>query len=109
MAGSGFRRDRLTYQIPVMTADAAGQQAISWLDVVSLACVITPGQREVIDDGGVAVRTDYRLETSWHPAVSAGGRFRSADGREFNVSSVIDPDGSRRRRLIVTASEIAHA
>jgi len=98
----------MTYQTPVATTDSAGQQAIAWLDVVSLACVVTPGQREVMDDGGVAVRTDYRLESSWHPAVVAGGAFRTADGRQFFVSSVIDPDQGRRRRLIVTASEVAH-
>jgi head-tail adaptor len=108
MAGAGYRRERMKYQTPTMTVDAAGQQTVTWSDVVTVAAVVTPAQREVVDDGGVAVRTDLTIECSWHPSIEAKGRLVDVfSGRSFYVSSVVDPDGNRRRRLRVVASEIA--
>jgi head-tail adaptor len=108
MAGAGYRRERMKYQSMTPTVDAAGQQTLTWTDVATVAAVVTPSQREVIDDGGVAVRTDVVLETSWHPSIQAKGRLVDiATNRVYYVSSVIDPDGARRRRLRVVASEVA--
>jgi head-tail adaptor len=108
MAGAGYRRERMKYQTMTPTVDAAGQQSIAWADVVTLAAVVTPSQREVIDDGGVAVRTDVILESSWHPSVAAKGRLVGVpSGRIFYISSVTEPDGGRNRRLRIVASEVA--
>lgn len=108
MAGAGYRREAMTYQTPTMTIDAAGQQSVAWANVVTVAAVVTPSQREVLDDGGVAVRTDLVIESAWHPSIEAKGRLVDlASGKAYYVSSVVEPDGGRRRRLRILASEIA--
>ena len=108
MAGAGYRRERMKYQSMTPTVDAAGQQTLTWTDVVTLAAVVTPSQREVIDDGGVAVRTDVVLEASWHPSIVAKGRLvEIPSGKVFYISSVTEPDGGRNRRLRIVASEVA--
>ena len=108
MAGAGYRRERMKYQQQTPTVDAVGQQSLTWADVVTVAAVVTPTQREVIDDGGVAVRTDLVIESSWHPSIQAKGRLVDAvTSKVYYISSVVDPDGARRRRLRITASEVA--
>jgi len=108
MAGAGYRRERMKFQTMTPTVDAAGQQAVTWSDVVTVAAVVTPGQREVMDDGGVAIRTDVVLEASWHPQIQAKGRLVEVpSGRVFYISSVTEPDGGRNRRLRIVASEVA--
>lgn len=106
MAGAGYRRERMNYQTMTPTVDAAGQQSIAWSDVVTLAAVVTPSQREAIGDGGVTVRTDLVLEASWHPQIQAKGRLVEVpSGRIFYISSVTEPDGGRNRRLRIVASQ----
>lgn len=67
--------------------------------------MIKPAQREVLGDMGVTVRTDLEIETAYHPYLTARCRLLLA-GREFNVSSVVDPDAGRRKRLRVVATEV---
>lgn len=107
MAGAGYRRDSFTYQAPTVTANTAGQQSTTWTTVVTVAGVVTPTQREVMDDMGVAVRTDVVIEASYHPSINAGGRLVDAsDSRVYQITGVIDPDAGRKRRLRITATEI---
>lgn len=110
MAGTGYQRNRYRYQSPSVTTDAAGQAAISWADVVTIAGMVTPNQREVLDDLGVAVRTDVVIETAYHPSVSAKGRLVDvATDAVYNILGVVDPDGGRKRRLRITAAAIDEA
>lgn len=108
MAGAGYRRERMKYQQQTPTVDAVGQQSLTWADVVTVAAVVTPAQREVIDDGGVAVRTDLVIESSWHPSIVAKGRLVDiTTSKIYYISGVTEPDGGRNRRLRITASEVA--
>jgi head-tail adaptor len=105
MAGCGFWRDIFTVQAPTAAADAVGQATITWSTVGYVRGMIKPSQREVIDDMGVAVRTDLEIETAYYPSLTARCRLLLS-GREFNVSSVVDPDAGRRKRLRVVATEV---
>jgi head-tail adaptor len=110
VAGAGYRRDQFDYQAPTVTANTAGQQSTSWTTVATIAGVLTPTQREVMDDMGVGIRTDVVIEASWHPSVNAGGRLVDAtDGRIYQITGAIDPDGGRRRRLRITATHVDSA
>lgn len=105
MAGCGFWRDIFTVQAPNASADAVGQATITWYSVGAVRGIVRETQREVTDDMGVAVRTDLEIETAYHPSLTARCRLLLGS-REFNVSSVVDPDGGRRKRLRVIATEI---
>lgn len=106
MAGAGYRRERMKYQQMTATTDAVGQQTVTWTDVVTVAAVVTPAQREVIGDGGVNVRTDLVIESSWHPSIVAKGRLVDVvTNKPYYISSVTEPDGGRNRRLRIVASE----
>lgn len=108
MAGSGYWRYRYSYQVPVRTVDSTGQASLAWSELAVVSGSVTPSQREVIDDLGVAVRTDLTLETAFHPSISARGRLvELSTGSAYNISGVVDPDGGKRKRLRITASEVA--
>lgn len=107
MAGSGYWRNRYKYQSPVVTIDGAGQASTAWLDVVTVAGMVTPQQREVLDDLGVAIRTDVVIETGFTADIAAVGRLVDiATNAVYNVIGVVDPDGGKRRRLRITATAI---
>ena len=108
MAGSGYWRTRYVLQVPTTTVDAAGQGSVAWINAVhGLAGVVTPTQREVLNDLGVAIRTDVVIEMAWHPAVTAHGRLVEAStGTVYNIIGVVDPDGGKRRRLRITATNV---
>lgn len=108
MAGCGYWRERYTYQVPTTTVDGAGQGSTVYANsVVGLAGVVTPSQREVMDDMGVSIRTDVVIETAWDPNVSAVGRLVDvSSGTIYNIMSVVDPDGGKRRRLRITAANM---
>lgn len=108
MAGSGYWRFRYSYQEPVRTVDSTGQASLAWKEIGSVAGSVTPTQREVLDDLGVAIRTDVVLETAFHPSIRATGRLvDEATGQVWNITGVVDPDGGKRKRLRVNASEVA--
>jgi head-tail adaptor len=110
MAGAGYRRDAFQFQTPTVTANTVGQQSTAWTNVVIIAGVKTPTQREVMDDMGVAIRTDVVIESSWHPQITAGGRLiDQEDNRTYNITGVVDPDGGRKRRLRITATLVDSA
>ena len=107
MAGAGYRREAFEYQNPTVTANTVGQHFTTWTAFVFISGVKTPTQREVMDDMGVAIRTDVVIEASWHPAITAGGRLLDlTDNRLYNISGVVDPDSGRKRRLRITATEV---
>jgi head-tail adaptor len=97
----------MIYQTPTRSTDVAGQQTVTWSDVTTLACAITPSQREVLDDLGVSVRTDISVESSYHASVVAKGRLKHTVSLSiYNIMSVTDPDAGRKRRLRILAAEI---
>lgn len=107
MAGAGYWRMRFKYQAPTVTVSSSGQATTTWTDVVTVAGMITPNQREVVDDLGVAVRTDLVIETGFHQSIKAVGRLVDvATAAVYNVIGVIDPDGGKRKRLRITATAI---
>lgn len=107
MAGSGFQRSRFNYQAASATADNLGQASSTWSTVATVAGNVTPNQREVLDDMGVAIRTDVVIETAYHPSITARGRLVDVvTGAVFNIMGVVDPDGGRRKRLRITAAAV---
>ncbi|CAB4189574.1 Bacteriophage SPP1, head-tail adaptor [uncultured Caudovirales phage] len=105
MAGCGFWREVFTVQTSTQTVDALGQADLSWLTVGTVRGMIKPTQREVVDDLGVSIRTDLDIETAWSPIIDARSRL-ILDGTTYNVSSVVDPDSGRKKRLRVIATEV---
>ena len=105
MAGCGFWREVFTVQTSTQTVDAVGQADLSWLTVGTIRGMIKPTQREVVDDLGVSIRTDLDIETAWSPIINARCRLL-LDGIAYNVSSVVDPDSGRKKRLRVIATEV---
>lgn len=107
MAGSGFWRNRYKYQESTVATDGAGQATMTWADVVTIAGNVTATQREVLDDMGVAVRTDVTFETPFHPGIKAQGRLVDvANNAVYNILGVVDPEGGKRRRLRITGAAI---
>jgi head-tail adaptor len=107
MAGAGYWRMRFKYQMPTVTVSSSGQATTTWSDVVTVAGMITPNQREVLDDLGVAIRTDLVIETGFCSDIKAVGRLIDiATTAVYNVIGVIDPDGGKRKRLRITATAI---
>jgi hypothetical protein len=107
MAGCGYWRYRYSYQEPTRTVDSAGQASLAWTELVVVSGSVTPNQREVIDDLGVAIRTDVTLETAFHPLIKATGRLvELSEGATYNISGVVDPDGGKCKRLRINASEV---
>jgi head-tail adaptor len=105
MAGCGFWRDVFTVQQSTQTVDALGQADLAWLTVGTVRGIIKYAQREVVDDLGVSVRTDIEIETAYSPLVAARSRLLLGV-TPYNISSVIDPDNGRRKRLRVLAIEV---
>jgi head-tail adaptor len=105
MAGCGFWREVFTVQTSTQTVDDLGQADLAWLTVGTVRGIIKPTQREVVDDLGVSIRTDLDIETAWSPILDARSRL-ILNGTAYNVSSVVDPDGGRRKRLRVIATEV---
>lgn len=107
MAGSGYQRIRYKYQAGSATADSLGQSSTAWNTVAIVAGNLTANQREVVDDMGVAIRTDVVIETAYHPSITARGRLVDVvTGAVFNIMGVVDPDGGRRKRLRITAAAV---
>ena len=107
MAGAGYRRDSFNYQAPTVSVSSVGQATTTWSTVTTIAGVVTPQQREVLDDLGVAIRTDVVIEASWHPSVNAGGRLVDlTTSKVYNITGVVDPDANRKKRLRITATAI---
>jgi len=106
---SGMLRLWLTVQNPVRTVDSLGQASVAWVTIGGVwAHAEQARTAEVIDDGGVSTRSDYRFLCSWHPDLSTNSRFLWQDGdteRTFNIRNCYDRD-QRRRRLEVEATEI---
>jgi hypothetical protein len=105
MAGCGFWREVFTVQTSTQTVDDLGQADLAWLTVGTVRGIIKPTQREVVDDLGVSIRTDLDIETAWSPMLDARSRLL-LNGTAYNVSSVVDPDSGRRKRLRVIATEV---
>lgn len=115
MAGSGYWRQLFEYEEPdTYDTDTVGQGSLAYEYVCTIRGTITPTQREVIDDLGVSVRTDIVIEAAYHPSVRSIGRLHGIgdpliDGKYFSISSVVEPDNGKNRRLRITATWVAPA
>jgi head-tail adaptor len=96
-------------QNPVRTVDLYGQASEAWVTVGVVHCHVEQANTtEVIDDRGVAVRTDWRILASWHPELTARSRLIWTDygtARTFAIRSATDRD-QRRRRFEIEATEV---
>ncbi|RQW78002.1 MAG: hypothetical protein EHM62_07905 [Methylococcus sp.] len=112
MAGhvpSGMMRLVMTAQNPVATVDAFGQAQESWLSFANIPVHIeTANTEEGIGDGGVEVRTDWRILAAFHPSVTTRSRLLLVDNgvtRTFFIRGCWDRD-QKRRRLEINAVEV---
>ena len=90
---------------PVETTDEIGGVTRIFSPVASLWCRLEPvlGD-EPFQSGRVTEVVSHRIAMRWRPDVTA--RMRLAIGaRLFEIEASADPDG-RRRRLIILAQEI---
>jgi head-tail adaptor len=99
----------MTAQNPIRTVDSFGQASEAWINVATLHCHIeVASTTEVMDDRGPAVRTDWRILSSFHPSVTTRSRLIWNDrgnDRTFNIRACWDRD-QRRRRLEIEATEV---
>jgi head-tail adaptor len=99
----------MTAQNPIRTVDSFGQASEAWINVATLHCHIeVASTTEVMDDRGPAVRTDWRILSSFHPSVTTRSRLIWNDHgneRTFNIRACWDRD-QRRRRLEIEATEM---
>jgi len=106
---SGMLRLAMTAQNPIRTVDSFGQASEAWINVATLHCHIeVASTTEVMDDRGPAVRTDWRILSSFHPSVTTRSRLIWNDHgneRTFNIRACWDRD-QRRRRLEIEATEM---
>ncbi len=106
---SGMLRLAMTAQNPIRTVDGFGQASEAWINVATLHCHIeVASTTEVMDDRGPAVRTDWRILSSFHPSVTTRSRLIWNDrgnDRTFNIRACWDRD-QRRRRLEIEATEV---
>ena len=106
---TGMLRLYLTVQNPVRAVDSFGQASLAWITIGGVwAHAEQSRTAEVIDDGGISTRSDYRFLTVWHPQLTVNSRLVWQDGdteRTFNIRSCNDRD-QRRRRLEIEATEV---
>lgn len=106
---SGMLRLYFTVQNPVRSVDALGQATVAWINLGGVWGHAEQSRTaEVIDDGGVATRSDYRFLLGYLPGMTVNSRILWQDGdtlRTFNVRSCWDRD-QRQRRLEVEATEV---
>ncbi len=106
---SGMLRYAMTVQNRSVTTDSLGQAAETWSDVAVISCHAEQMQtNDVVDDGGPAIRTDWRILAAWHPDVTTRSRLKWVDRgttRYFNLRGCWDRDG-RQRRLEIEATEV---
>lgn len=112
MAGhipTGMLRIPMEVQNPVRTVDLYGQASEAWVTVGVVHCHVEQANTaEVIDDRGVAVRTDFRILASWHPELNTRSRLRWTDygrTRTFSIRTATDRD-QRRSRFEIEAVEV---
>ena len=99
-------RTRATLLAPVQTPDEIGGVTRSFSPLALLWCRIEPVLGEDrFRDGRHEQVVSHRITIRWHDAVAAGVRLAVGE-RLFVVTASADPDG-RRRRLILLADEVA--
>lgn len=105
----GMLRLKMTLQNPSNGTDSLGQRTHTWSNVDSLWChVDVASTTEVVDDGGVAIRSNYRILASWHPDLTSKSRLQWVDNgvtRTFNIRGCWDRD-QRRRTMEIDAVEV---
>ena len=101
----GGLRTRATLLSPVETSDEIGGVARTFTALATVWCRLEPilGD-ERFDQGRVEEAVAYRVAMRWHADVAASMRL-SVGTRMLNIIASADPDG-RRRRLIMLAEEI---
>lgn len=101
----GALRRRFQLQAPAEAPDGLGGQVQSFVTVAAFWGALTwRGGEERWRQGRPEQAGSWRVTLRWRPGVDAG--MRLVDGaRAFDVRTVADPDGSRRR-LVCIVEEI---
>lgn len=86
---SGQNQSRLTFDLPVPTADAAGGQSIGWLTQFTVWAWIHPlTGRERVQSDQVIAELDARIRLRWDPRtarITAAWRARGQDGAIYSI------------------------
>ncbi len=107
---SGELRHRVRLQQRSEVQDAAGGQAISWVDVADLWCQITPaGGKEAAAGGAVRGETTHNAKMRYHPQIVPKNRLlglgpATMAGRIFNITSANNVE-ERNREMDLVLSE----
>jgi SPP1 family predicted phage head-tail adaptor len=102
----GALRRRLVLEAPVATPDGLGGTTKSFQTVAALwAQLEWLGGGERWRLGRPEQAGSWRITLRWRSGIDAGQRLRDG-ARMFDIRTVADPDGSRRR-LVCLAEEIS--
>jgi SPP1 family predicted phage head-tail adaptor len=101
---AGKLRHRLTLEQAATEADGSGGFATSWAEVATLwGAIEAIGGREFGMADTIKGEATHRITIRYRGGVGPAQRFTSEE-RVFEIRSVIDPDG-RRRRLVCLCVE----
>lgn len=93
----GALRRRLVLEAPVSTPDGLGGATQSFQTVAALwGQVEWLSGREIWRMGRPEQLSTHRITMRWRAGVDAGQRLRDGS-RVFDIRTVVDPDGGRRR------------
>jgi SPP1 family predicted phage head-tail adaptor len=102
----GKLRHRVKIQRAAEVSNGKGGYTTSWSDVATVFAAVEglDGRESVMNQvlQGISV---YRAEIRWRTDIKAGDQLSSAGscfgGRDVNIRSIVDPDGTRERLVIM--------
>lgn len=98
-----MRREKFVYEVPVIE-EVSGIQKASWRAVGEMWLTLKPLRMQLIQRGlNDATLITHRVYISYHPDISAGGRFHDGS-RYLDIESVEDL-GGRHLRLVCLCIE----
>lgn len=100
----GRLRHRVTFQALTRTPDAGGGATETWTDVATVWAAVEPlAGTERLRAMQVSPTLSHRIRTRYRAGITTANRA-VYDGREFDITAVIDP-GERHRELQLLAEE----